>query len=72
MEIKVLDTGCPNCKTLEKATRATVDELGIAATITKKEEYIMKIMEYGGMHTPALVVEWTASFKNELKKLLIN
>ena len=77
MKIKVLGTGCPNCKTLEKATRETVDELGIVATITKEED-IMKIMEYGIMHTPALVVDEKVVLsgrlpsKNELKKLLIN
>ena len=56
MEIKVLGTGCPKCKTLEKATREAVNELGIDANIEKVED-IMKIMEYGVMHTPALVID---------------
>ncbi len=56
MEIKVLGTGCPKCKSLEKATREAVAELGINANI-EKEEDIMKIMEYGVMHTPALVID---------------
>ena len=55
MEIKVLGTGCPRCKALEKTTRDVVAEMGIDATI-EKEEDIMKIMGYGIMHTPALVV----------------
>lgn len=55
MEIKVLGTGCPNCKTLEKATRNAVAEMNIDASILKVED-IMKIMEYGVMRTPALVV----------------
>ena len=55
MEIKVLGTGCPSCKTLEKTTRDVVAEMGIEATI-EKEEDIMKIMGYGIMHTPALVI----------------
>ena len=77
MEIKILGTGCSNCRTLEKATRDTVDELGIDATISKEED-IIKIMEYGIMHTPALVVnEKVVSSgripsKNELRKLLTN
>lgn len=77
MEIKVLGTGCPNCKTLEKATRKTVEELGIEASISKEED-IMKIMEYGVMHTPALVVDekvvssGRVPSRNELKKLLSN
>ncbi len=56
MEIKILGTGCPKCNTLEKATRDAVTELGINANI-EKEEDIMKIMQYGVMHTPALVVD---------------
>ena len=55
MDIKVLGTGCPKCKTLEKATRDAVSELGIEASITKEED-IMKIMGYGVMRTPGLVV----------------
>ena len=56
MEIKILGTGCSKCKTLEKATREAVKELGIDANI-EKEEDIMKIMEYGVMNTPALVID---------------
>jgi small redox-active disulfide protein 2 len=55
VEIKVLGTGCPRCKTLEKTTRDAVAEMGIEATI-EKEEDIMKIMGYGILHTPALVI----------------
>ena len=56
MEIKVLGTGCPKCKTLEKTTREVVDELGITASVTKEED-IMKIMAYGILNTPGLVVD---------------
>jgi small redox-active disulfide protein 2 len=55
MEIKVLGTGCPKCKTLEKSTRDVIAEMGIEADISKEED-IMKIMEYGIMHTPGLVI----------------
>ena len=55
MEIKILGTGCPKCKTLEQVTGEIVSELGIEAEIVKEED-IMKIMEYGIMHTPALVI----------------
>lgn len=56
MEIKVLGTGCPKCKSLEKLTYEAVSELGIDASIVKEED-IMKIMEYGIMQTPGLVVD---------------
>jgi len=55
MEIKILGTGCPKCRTLEKITRETVNEMGIAAEITKEED-IVRIMNYGIMHTPGLVI----------------
>ncbi|HEX2919877.1 MAG TPA: thioredoxin family protein [Bacteroidales bacterium] len=55
MEIKILGPGCPKCKTLEKVTLNVVSELGIAADI-QKEEDIVKIMGYGIMHTPGLVI----------------
>lgn len=55
MEIKVLGTGCAKCKSLEKATKEAVSELGIDAKVEKVED-IVKIMEFGVMTTPALVV----------------
>lgn len=55
MEIKILGTGCPTCKTLEKATRQVVDEMGITASVIKEED-IMAIMAYGVMRTPGLVI----------------
>jgi small redox-active disulfide protein 2 len=56
MEIKILGTGCSNCKNLEKATYNAVAELDVTATITKVED-IQQIMSYGVMRTPALVVD---------------
>jgi small redox-active disulfide protein 2 len=56
MNIKVLGTGCSKCKSLEVATRAAVNESGIDAEIEKIED-IVRIMEYGVMSTPALVVD---------------
>jgi small redox-active disulfide protein 2 len=55
MEIVVLGTGCPKCKTLERMTRDIVQEMGIQATVTKEED-IVKIMNYGIMRTPGLVI----------------
>ena len=55
MEIKILGPGCPRCKTLEKLTHEAVRDLGINADISKEED-IVKIMNYGIMHTPGLVI----------------
>jgi small redox-active disulfide protein 2 len=56
MIIKVLGSGCASCKKLEENTRKAVEELGIEATIEKVEDF-KKIMAYGVMKTPALVVD---------------
>lgn len=75
MEIKILGTGCTNCKNLEKATREAVAELKLDATVFKEED-IVKIMGYGIMRTPALVVDEKVLFYgrvpsvSELKEML--
>jgi len=56
MNIKILGTGCARCKTLEQVTRNAVSEMGISADIEKVED-IVKIMNYGVMRTPALVID---------------
>lgn len=55
MNIVILGTGCAKCKTLEKVTREAVSEMGIAAIISKEED-IVKIISYGIMSTPGLVI----------------
>ena len=65
MEIKILGTGCPKCKTLEKLTREVVEQNGIDATITKVED-IYQIMKYGVMTTPALVVNEKVVIKGRI------
>lgn len=56
MIIKILGTGCSNCKRLEENTKKAVEELGLDAII-KKVTDIKDIMKYGVMKTPALVVD---------------
>jgi small redox-active disulfide protein 2 len=55
MEIKILGPGCARCKTLEKTVINSLAEMNIAADVSKVED-IVKIMEYGVMRTPALVI----------------
>lgn len=55
MDIKVLGSNCQKCKSLEMLTREVISEMGIDATITKEED-IMKIMGYGALSTPGLVI----------------
>ncbi|MEG0948810.1 MAG: thioredoxin family protein [Bacteroidales bacterium] len=56
MEIIVLGTGCAGCKNLYNAVEKAIEELGLQANL-KKEEDLMKIMEYNVMRMPALVVD---------------
>ena len=56
MVIKVLGTGCANCKTLETHTRKAVEELGTLAEVVKVDD-ITKIIEYNVIRTPALVID---------------
>mgnify|MGYP000898959238 CR=1 FL=1 len=65
MEIKILGTGCPKCKTLEKLTREVVEQNGYNATITKVDD-IMDIMKYNIMATPALVVNEKVEIKGRV------
>ncbi|MDP1544777.1 MAG: thioredoxin family protein [Anaerolineales bacterium] len=55
LTIKVLGSGCVNCKRLEQIAHKVVDELGIEAQIVKVTEY-PDIMKYNVMSTPGLVV----------------
>ena len=56
MNIKVLGGGCRNCENLLAAVKEAAAEKGIEAEI----EYITdmaRIMEYGIMSTPALMID---------------
>ena len=76
MEIKILGTGCAKCKTLEKVTKEVVEQNKLDATISKVE-YIMEIMKYNVMSTPALVVNESVEVKgripsaDEIKQILL-
>lgn len=56
MEIKVLGTGCPGCRTLYETVTQAIAELGISAAIVKEED-ITEILSYGVMTLPGLVVD---------------
>lgn len=75
MRIEILGTGCAKCNKLEDMVKLAVQETGIKAEIGHVYD-IKKIMEYGVMTTPALVIdgEVKAAGKipplEEIKKLL--
>jgi small redox-active disulfide protein 2 len=55
MEIKVLGTGCANCKNTQKLIEAVAQEKHIPVTVIKVEA-IEEIMAFGVATTPAVVV----------------
>lgn len=67
MEIKVLGTGCANCRALYSAVEQVVNELGLKADLVKEEDLI-KIMEYNVMSLPALVVDGKVVAKGRITK----
>jgi small redox-active disulfide protein 2 len=56
MKIEILGTGCPKCKQLEGNARKAAEEVGKKAEIVKVTQ-IDKIIEYGVMSTPAIVID---------------
>jgi len=56
MKIEILGTGCPKCKKLTENVEAALTEKGLNAEIVKVTD-INKIIEYGVMTSPALVID---------------
>ena len=57
-EVKVLGTGCANCKATAKLIEETAADKGVVITLEKVED-IAAIMGYGVMSTPGVVVDGT-------------
>jgi small redox-active disulfide protein 2 len=55
LTIKILGSGCSNCKKVEAIARQSAEKMGIEATFVKVTDY-NQIMDYNIMSTPGLVV----------------
>ena len=55
LTIKVLGSGCANCKRVEQIVHKVVEEMALQAEIIKVTEY-PEIMKYNVMSTPGLVI----------------
>jgi len=55
MIIKILGSGCSNCKKLQANAKEAVEKANVDAEIIKVED-IKDIMAYGVMRTPAIVI----------------
>lgn len=56
LNIKILGTGCANCKKLDALVRQVVERMGVQAEIVKVKEY-PDIMVYDILSTPGLVIK---------------
>ena len=56
MIIKILGTGCPNCKKLEANTIEAMSQMGLNLPIVKVTN-MEDIMSYDIMSTPGLVID---------------
>ena len=56
MKIEILGSGCPKCKKLYEHTITALKNLNKDAEVTKVDD-IEKIISYGVLSTPALVID---------------
>ena len=55
LTIKVLGSGCANCKKVEAIAKQAVANMGVEAEVIKVTDYA-DMMEYNIMSTPGLVI----------------
>jgi len=75
MKIEILGSGCPKCQKLEAMVKGAVAKHGIKGEVSHIYD-VDKIVEYGVMMTPALVIDGKVKLagrlpsENELLSLL--
>ena len=55
MDIKILGTGCPKCRKVYENAKKAIEELDVDSEVEKVED-IAKIISFGVMMTPAVVI----------------
>jgi small redox-active disulfide protein 2 len=68
MKIEVLGMGCANCNKLYQNALEAVKQSGKEVQVIKVED-IQKIMSYGVMSTPALVIDGVVKAKGKVSKV---
>lgn len=66
MTVKVLGTGCPNCKKLEKLALKAIKETGVSAEVEKVTDVQIIMNDYKVMSTPALVLDGVVVIKGRV------
>ncbi len=56
MKIEILGTGCSKCKKTKETVEKVLTQTGVEAEVIKVED-IEKILNYGVMVTPAVVID---------------
>ena len=56
IHVKILGTGCANCKSTQKIVEDVIAARGLQAQVEKVED-IASIMRYGVMSTPGVVID---------------
>jgi len=64
-KIEILGMGCAKCNKLEELARQAADELGLEYELEKVKD-MDRIMNYGVMITPALVVDGVVKVAGKL------
>ncbi len=67
-KIQILGTGCPKCKKLAEQAEIAATELGIEHEIEKVTD-INKILSFGVMITPALVVDGVVKVSGKIPSI---
>ena len=68
MKIEILGMGCSNCNKLYQNVLDAVKQSGNEVEVTKVED-IKKIMGYGVMSTPALVIDGVVKTTGKIPKV---
>lgn len=66
--VKILGTGCPNCKRTEAVVASVISQLNLDVKIEKVED-IQEIMKYNIMSTPAIVIDEKVVMKGRVPSL---
>jgi small redox-active disulfide protein 2 len=56
LTIKILGSGCPNCKKMEAVAKQAAEKMGLEADFVKVTDY-NEIMAYDILSTPGLVID---------------
>ncbi len=68
MKIEVLGSGCAKCNKTKELAEKAIKELGVEAEIEKVGDFD-RILEYGVMVTPALVIDGDVKIAGKVPSL---